>query len=287
MSEGLPSPRRPRFVDVVSSSEPEPAAPSWQLAPESLQAFRNTEFDVELPELIPVESAEPPHRPSTGRARAHPSGFSQSPTPPRRGNPSRSQPSICVDSAVTSLPPLPDTPGTPPTLGDVVFADTLPASATGSARADSPRRNRLERDFGMARSPASRVAVVSSMMGALLLGTLFLNLWERADASNGARATMAAGSQLDLRENAFTRDRVRILRLEDRAIGRGDRSAQEYLQRMALRLEPTDQRYVAIQASLIRIQQAYELQRQDPAEAVGSGNLQSGLSMPGTPLAVQ
>jgi len=54
-------------------------------------------------------------------------------------------------------------------------------------------------------------------------------------------------------------DRLEILELEDRAIFRGERTALEQLQRLSQELDPADLGYDAVQASLIRIRQRYQL----------------------------
>ncbi|MEO0444561.1 MAG: hypothetical protein AAF191_00650 [Verrucomicrobiota bacterium] len=54
-------------------------------------------------------------------------------------------------------------------------------------------------------------------------------------------------------------DRLEILELEDRAIFRGERTALEQLLRLSRELDPADLTYDAVQASLIRIGQRYQL----------------------------
>ena len=54
-------------------------------------------------------------------------------------------------------------------------------------------------------------------------------------------------------------DRLAILQLEDRALYRGDRAALERLRRMARDLEPADGEFDAVQASLIRVRQSFQL----------------------------
>ena len=54
-------------------------------------------------------------------------------------------------------------------------------------------------------------------------------------------------------------DRLAILRLEDRALYRGERSALEQLQRLSREIDSTDRNFEAVQASIIRVRQSYQM----------------------------
>lgn len=85
-------------------------------------------------------------------------------------------------------------------------------------------------------------------------GGLIRRVVGRMDVSGAGMLSAAARSP---REGPV--DRLTILALEDRALYRGDRSALEQLQRMARELDSADSGFDAVQASLVRVRQSFQL----------------------------
>ncbi|MEM0968568.1 MAG: hypothetical protein AAGJ31_04400, partial [Verrucomicrobiota bacterium] len=146
----------------------------------------------------------------------------------------------------------------PATLSKPTPAEVPNPIEIGSAPVSSSSRSRLVLSVGGG-------ALIPAMF--LLVMVLFLAGREGQRNSMGNVVTpLKIVGEWDALGSDPRSDRIEILRLEDQAIGRGDRNALQALQSLCQSLDPSCRKYVAIQASLIRIQQAYRLRKEVPDE---------------------
>lgn len=160
-----------------------------------------------------------------------------------------------------------------PRLGDLLW-EPEPAGRDAMPGVNGFRSRREPADAG--EGGVAKLGRLSlPLLGAMAVSVVFVGCLFRG-AMESSRYALATPQLVPVAGEASPADdlvryregRLEILRLEDRVVARRERSALDQLQRMSERYDPADRLFVAVQGSLVRIQQSFAAGGTESAEVL-------------------
>lgn len=136
---------------------------------------------------------------------------------------------------------------------------SLPLAEVGRGRAEEASRKGISAGGAFGMALMAQFVLVGLCLAAVWAfpretGDLIQRLFARLELTKPSSMSVAR-----IPGGEVSAERLMILDLEDRALYRGERSALEQLQRMGRELKPEEPCFDAVQASLIRVRQSYQL----------------------------